>query len=181
MIGAAAGYLLVEPDPSWFDSFVPVELADGRDFSASAEFLRGTLYRSAARERARASSPTFLFTHNAQVAMLCFALGFAFGVPTAMLLIYNGAMLGAIFALYASHGLEAELGGWIIIHGSTELFAIILAGAAGLQDRLVRGLPGRAQPARRRRRSRAHRRVGDGRRGGDAASSPACSKASAAS
>ena len=48
------------------------------------------------------------------------------------------------FALYASHGLEAELGGWIIIHGSTELFAIVLAGAAGFRIGWSRGLPGRA-------------------------------------
>ena len=39
-----------------------------------------------------------LFTHNSQVAILAFALGFAFGVPTALLLIYNGAMLGAFLA-----------------------------------------------------------------------------------
>ena len=44
---------------------------------------------------------TYLFTHNSQVCMLSFALGFAFGVPTAMLLIYNGTMLGAMLALFA--------------------------------------------------------------------------------
>ena len=65
--------------------------------------------------------------------MIEHALGFAFGVPTLMLLIQNGAMLGAILALYISHGLGLELGGWLIIHGSTEMFAIILAGAAGFR------------------------------------------------
>jgi uncharacterized membrane protein SpoIIM required for sporulation len=130
-IGAAAGYLLVTGDNSWFESLFPFA-ADGRNFSASADYLRSTLY-SYPPEGALSILAAFLFTHNAQVAMLSFALGFAFGVPTAMLLIYNGAMLGAVFALYGSHGLEAELGGWIIIHGSTELFAIALAGAAGFR------------------------------------------------
>jgi uncharacterized membrane protein SpoIIM required for sporulation len=74
-----------------------------------------------------------LFTHNSQISVLCFALGFAFGVPTAMLLVYNGTMLGAILALFASHGLGLEMGGWLIIHGSTEIFAIVLAGAAGFR------------------------------------------------
>ena len=42
-------------------------------------------------------------------------------------------MLGAFFALFGSHGLGLELGGWLIIHGSTEIFAIVLAGAAGFR------------------------------------------------
>jgi len=130
-IGAAAGFLLVTQNNGWFESLFPFA-ADGRNFNASPEFLREVIY-SHPPDGALSILAAFLFTHNAQVAMLSFALGFAFGVPTAMLLVYNGATLGAVFALYASHGLEAELGGWIIIHGSTELFAIVLAGAAGFR------------------------------------------------
>jgi len=132
LIGALAGYLLVAADPGWYGSLVPAEMAAGRDFDATTAFLRETLYH---REGGRGLSAfaTFLFTHNAQVCMMSFALGFAFGVPTAMLLVYNGAMMGAMFALFASHGLGPELGGWLIIHGSTEIFAIVLAGAAGFR------------------------------------------------
>lgn len=132
LIGVLAGYLLVSSDPSWYGSFVPAELAGGRDFQASAEDLRRTLYHEQGAQGLSAFA-TFLFTHNSQVAMLCFALGFAFGVPTAMLLIHNGAMLGAILALFVSRGLGFELGGWLIIHGSTEFLAIILAGAGGFR------------------------------------------------
>ena len=132
LIGVVVGYLLVRSDPSWFASFVPEELASGRDFSADAAYLRGTLYDSDGVD-ALAVFSTFLFTHNAQVAIMCFALGFAFGVPTALLIIYQGAMMGAFFVLFGSHGLGFELGGWLIIHGSTEFFAIILAGAAGMR------------------------------------------------
>lgn len=132
LIGALAGYLLVVNDPEWYASFVSPDLAAGRDFSASAEFLRNTLYDSPG-EGGLSFFATFLFTHNSQIAIMCFALGFAFGVPTLMLLIQNGAMLGAILALYVSRGLGLEMGGWLIIHGSTEMFAIILAGAAGFR------------------------------------------------
>jgi hypothetical protein len=48
---------------------------------------------------------TMLFTHNSQVSLMCFALGFAFGVPTVMLLLYNGCMLGAFLAIYVTKGL----------------------------------------------------------------------------
>ena len=52
-------------------------------------------------------------------------------MPTAVLLIYNGVLLGSFFAVFWEKGLAAELTGWLFIHGVTELFAIVLAGAAG--------------------------------------------------
>ncbi len=130
--GAVAGFALVSHDPIWFGSFVPQDLAGGRDFAATRDHLTDTLY-SRGGEGWLGAFATFLFTHNSQVAILCFALGFAFGVPTALLLVFNGATLGAFFALFVSRGLGFQLGGWLMIHGTTELFAIILAGAAGLR------------------------------------------------
>ncbi|HEY5721026.1 MAG TPA: stage II sporulation protein M [Allosphingosinicella sp.] len=132
VIGTIVGYLLVVNDPSWYGVFVPTELAGGRDYNASAASLRQGLYEGSSQDPL-AVFAAYLFTHNSQVAIFCFALGFAFGVPTLMLLLYHGGMLGAFFALYGSHGLGWELGGWLIIHGSTELYAIVLAGAAGLR------------------------------------------------
>jgi uncharacterized membrane protein SpoIIM required for sporulation len=132
LIGALAGYLLVANDPEWYASFVSPDLAGGRDFSASTDFLRSQLYDTPG-ANGLSFFATFLFTHNSQIAIMCFALGFAFGVPTLMLLIQNGAMIGAFLALYFSRGLGLEMGGWLIIHGSTEIFAIILAGAAGFR------------------------------------------------
>jgi uncharacterized membrane protein SpoIIM required for sporulation len=107
-------------------------MSQGRDFSASTAHLRSTLY-DGDKDDMLGVFATFLFTHNAQVAIGCFALGFAFGVPTSLLIIMNGAGMGAFFALFASRGLGAELGGWLAIHGTTEIFAIVLAGAAGLR------------------------------------------------
>ena len=132
LIGLAAGYLLVTGDSGWFDSLVGPEMAQGRDFNATTASLRETLYHDEGGQGLSAFA-TFLFTHNAQVSIMSFALGFAFGVPTAMLLIYNGAMMGAFLALFSANGLGVEMGGWLIIHGSTEMYAIILAGAAGFR------------------------------------------------
>ena len=47
-----------------------------------------------------------------------------------------------------------ELGGWLIIHGSTEIFAIVLAGAAGFRIGWSVVFPGERDPARRRHRGR---------------------------
>jgi uncharacterized membrane protein SpoIIM required for sporulation len=133
LVGTIAGYLLVSAEPEYYGAFVPEGLAGGRDFSASTATLRETLYDRTAAGAPLAVFATFLFTHNARIAIFCFALGFAFAVPTVLLLLYHGGMLGAFFALFVSHGLGFGLGGWLIIHGSTELFAIVLAGAAGLR------------------------------------------------
>lgn len=132
-LGAVAAYLLVVNDPTWFSSFVPEQLAGDRNFEASAAELRRTLYDAPEGGSGLSFFSTFLFTHNAQVSLMCFALGFAFGVPTAMLIVHNGTMLGAMFALFQDKGLAFELGGWLSIHGTTELFAIVLAGAAGFR------------------------------------------------
>jgi len=133
LAGALAGYMLTAGNPDWFYSFVDEGLAGGRTPTASTDFLRDGLYDENT-ESASALSvfATFLFTHNAKIGMLCFALGFALGLPTIFLLLQNGLMLGAFFALYAGRGLGPDLGGWLLIHGVTELLAIILCGAAGL-------------------------------------------------
>jgi uncharacterized membrane protein SpoIIM required for sporulation len=141
--GLVAGYLLVAGDPAWFSTFVPEELYGGRDFSANPAYLRSTLYDSEG-SNALTLFATFLFTHNSRVAIFCFALGFAFGVPTILLLVYQGMMGGAMIALFASRGLGFAFGGWLLIHGTTELFAIILAAAAGLRIGWSVVFPGRA-------------------------------------
>jgi uncharacterized membrane protein SpoIIM required for sporulation len=131
-VGMIIAFALFNQDTEWYFAFVPADLANGRDPSASVESLRETLYGDHSMDDGLSVFATFLFTHNAGVALLMFALGFAFGVPTSLLLISNGAMMGMFMALFASNGLGFEMGGWLSIHGVTEIFAIILAGAAGL-------------------------------------------------
>ena len=141
VFGAVAGYLLVMHDADWFFSFVPQGLANGRDPSAATEFLRKTLYDDSGR-KGLSMLAAYLFTHNAGIAILAFALGFALCVPTVMLVAYNGCMMGAFFALYVSHGLGFQLGGWMMIHGVTEISAVILAGAAGFRIGWTVAFPG---------------------------------------
>lgn len=74
---------------------------------------------------------SFLFTHNIQVAFLCFATGLTAGVGTAILLFFNGLFLGSLAWVYASKGLAGWFWAWILPHGIPELTAIVIAGAAG--------------------------------------------------
>lgn len=136
LLGALTSWSLVASDPQWYYNFVPEAMSGGRDPRASVEFLRSTLGHGGGageQESGLHVFATFLFTHNSGVSILSFALGFAFGVPTMMLEYYQGIGLGAMLALFTSKGLGVEFGGWLFIHGTTELLAAALSGAAGLR------------------------------------------------
>jgi uncharacterized membrane protein SpoIIM required for sporulation len=141
VLGAVVAYALTMHDSSWFGAFVPGGLEEGRGPDASTASLRATLFNNQNREFLSAFA-TMLFTHNSGVALFAFALGFAFGAPTALLMIYNGCALGAFFAVFVQHGLGVEFGGWVFIHGVTELFATVLAGAAGFKIGWAVAFPG---------------------------------------
>ena len=138
---ALVAYVLVMSDADWFYSFIPESFAQGRDPGATTESLRQTLYHEGG-ESGLSVFATSLFTHNARIALFAFALGFAFCVPTMFLLAYNGCILGAFIALFVSRGLGYEFGGWLLIHGVTELFAIVIAGGAGMRVGWAMANPG---------------------------------------
>jgi uncharacterized membrane protein SpoIIM required for sporulation len=133
IVSALAGFWLTSADVEWYYILMPEGLAGGRSPASATEALRSALYDGGDADGGSLTAfSSFLFVHNAQIALLCFALGIALGVPTLLLLISNGLTLGSFFALYASRGLGFELGGWLIIHGGTELLAVALCGGAGL-------------------------------------------------
>jgi len=144
LMGAAIAYVLTLHDPGWYSAFIPANLAGGRTPEATAAALRVVLY-SQDNKGWLAPFAAFLFTHNAQISILAFALGFAFCLPTGVLMTTNGCALGAIFALYVSHGLGFQMGGWLLIHGVTELWAVTLSGAAGFRIGWRFAFPGEAQ------------------------------------
>ena len=131
-VGTLTAYVLTARSPEWFYAFVPENVAEGRNPAASTVELREVLYdRTGATERLTTFA-SFLFTHNARVGILCFALGFVAGLPVYLLLFYNGLMLGAFAALYTSRDLGFEFWGWVLPHGVTELGAVVICGGAGL-------------------------------------------------
>ncbi|MEZ5708523.1 MAG: stage II sporulation protein M [Blastomonas sp.] len=141
--GAIVGYLLVAHDTDWFYSLVPAQFGDVRVPGASEEVLRSTLFDTGAKSQDGLTVfATSLFSNNAQVAILAFALGFAFGVPSMLLLVHNMALLGAMMWVFVQRGLGMEFVGWLSIHGTTEMFAILLAGAAGIHIGRSLGFPG---------------------------------------
>ena len=128
-VGTLVAYVLVRSEASWFYAFIPEQYSGGRDPSAGTEYLRDTLYGEGQGWLGTFSS--FLFTHHARIGMTAFAVGFAAGVPTALLLFMNGLTLGAFVALFADRGLAIPVLGWLLPHGIPEIAAVILCGMAG--------------------------------------------------
>jgi len=141
VVGALAGWLLVTQDQEWYWTLVPSQFSDTRVPGASREVLLKTL---AVEDSATGLSgfAAFLFQNNASVSILAFALGFAFGIPTLMVLLKEMATLGAMLWLFSTQDLTFEFAAWLSVHGTTELFAILLAGAAGLHVGRAMVFPG---------------------------------------
>lgn len=70
--------------------------------------------------------------NNIGVAFRIFAVGLLSGLFSGALLFYNGIMLGSFEAFFAQHGLLGESMLAVFLHGTLEISAIIVAGAAGL-------------------------------------------------
>lgn len=139
--GVAVGWLLVRSNPDWYYALVPTDFADARVPGASRAALKATIFGNQG-QNGLAMFSALLFSNNAQVSILAFALGFAFGLPTLMLLVQNTAILGAMMWLYDGQGLLFDFSGWIAVHGTTELYAILLAGAAGVHIGRTMAFPG---------------------------------------
>jgi uncharacterized membrane protein SpoIIM required for sporulation len=139
--GTVVGWLLVAGNPDWYYALVPDNPGDVRVPGASRAALYNSLFDSK-HQTGLAVFAAYLFSNNAQVSILCYALGFAFGIPTILLLIHNTALLGALLWLYHGQGLTLELVGWLSVHGTTELFAIMLAGASGIHVGRAMAFPG---------------------------------------
>jgi len=70
--------------------------------------------------------------NNIYVSFRVFVMGLMFGVGTVYGLFYNGIMLGSFQYYFFSRGLGFDSILVVFIHGTLEISAIIIAGAAGL-------------------------------------------------
>lgn len=74
-----------------------------------------------------------VMTNNIQVTMLAFAAGILFGLGTALVVAYNGAILGAIAGGAIANGNGAGFVEFVTAHGIIELTCIVVGATAGLR------------------------------------------------
>jgi uncharacterized membrane protein SpoIIM required for sporulation len=85
---------------------------------------------------------SFIMVNNIYVMFQAFALGALFGLGTLYAMAFNGALLGAVFALTQQAGFSFDFASFVVGHGVVELSCIFLAGGAGLLIGSALLLPG---------------------------------------
>lgn len=81
---------------------------------------------------ANAAMAGFYVHNNIGIAFRCYATGAFAGLGTIFFLIYNSIFLGAVTSFVAVKGHGERFFSFVIGHGSFELTAIVVSGAAGL-------------------------------------------------
>ncbi len=74
-----------------------------------------------------------IMTNNLSVTFLAFAMGLTAGLGTLYMIVWNGVLLGTVATVCREHGMSLQLWSFVAPHGSLELPAIILGGAAGFR------------------------------------------------
>jgi uncharacterized membrane protein SpoIIM required for sporulation len=131
-LGYTIAFVLCSEDMSRYWYFIDGGRAQGRDPNASYESLRDTLFHDGEDDGALSAFGASLWSHNSQVTLLAFALAILGGLPGLLLVLITGFELGAMSSLFHDRGLAVEWWSWILPHGITELFAVLLGTAAGL-------------------------------------------------
>ncbi len=131
LLGALGAYVAVQRDPAAAYALLPP--GEFRQPGMSSDQLASILEHG----RGQGSGEkflfaSFLFSHNLRVGFLALATGILAAVPTVLLMVYNGCILGALTAVYQGAGIHAEYWAWILPHGATELTAIVFCGGVGL-------------------------------------------------
>lgn len=74
-----------------------------------------------------------VMTNNIQVTFTAFAAGIVFGIGTALIVVYNGAILGAVAGGAIANGNGAAFAEFVTAHGIIELSCIAVAATAGMR------------------------------------------------
>lgn len=131
--GVLAGERLVRNEPDRFYGLVSSEMAGSRGPHSTAAELLEVLEQKNEETGALSLFASMLLSHNAQIGLLSFGLGFLGGLPALILVLVNGLVLGAFVAIHETAGIGTEFWAWVLPHGVTELFAMCLCAAAGLR------------------------------------------------
>jgi uncharacterized membrane protein SpoIIM required for sporulation len=137
LVGALSAYVATRLVPSNAYLFVPHGLDVSDPGQVSSEDV-------SERYRALPNPPMAagIVANNVRVAFHAFALGITAGVGTCYVLLMNAMMLGGFAAHFTNYGLSYPLWSFLVPHGVLEIFAILIAAAAGLRLGFSLAVPG---------------------------------------
>jgi uncharacterized membrane protein SpoIIM required for sporulation len=147
VLGMGIGASLTLRDPEALYALLPAQMGYAPELvdrlwtspDVRADFLRG----KATDASRNVFFGSYLFSHNTRVGVLAFATGMLAGVPSVLLQLYNGLILGAFATLFLHAGPSLAFAAWLLPHAIPELTAITLCCAAGLLLGSAIAAPGR--------------------------------------
>lgn len=110
---------------------------------AESRQAQGKAYISAEDYGGSGSLSIELMVHNIKVTFGAYAGGLLAGFGTALALVFNGVLVGAVTGVFANAGQNLYVWSFLLVHGVIELTAICIAGGAGLWLGSALLLPGR--------------------------------------
>jgi len=147
LVGGLLGAALTSQNPDALYALVPANFGYSPDtvdrLWSSAEAREDFLAREEVSIGQNAWFGSVLFTHNTRVGLLAFAAGILAGIPTVLLQLYNGLVLGALSAVFFRDALPVAYLAWLLPHAVPELTAISLCASAGLMLGGAIAAPGR--------------------------------------
>lgn len=146
-MGVFLGGALAARDPGFVRTIVPATMGYTpvmlQELSTSERARARFLERTAQNAGAQIYFGSTLFARNTRVGILALATGMLAGIPTVLLTVYNGLILGAFGSVFLGGPSALGFLAWILPHGIPEFTAIVLCAAGGLLLGKAVAAPGR--------------------------------------
>ena len=131
-LAASAGLLFVPAAIAWLALLHDPALASKLFSPQLVEMVHQHRTWTDIPPEARPLEAGLIMTNNLQVAIGAFGLGILIGLPTLLILMVNGVMLGAAVGFTEDFGVAGSLLSFVVAHGVIELSVVVAAGASGL-------------------------------------------------
>lgn len=132
-VPALFAYFAVWSDPAQAPTLISADAIERVEERAQKQLVTG--WGANTSYKGLVESPeigAMIMTNNIRVSILAVALGITAGLGTAFVLASNGMMIGALAAVATNARVDFLFWSVILPHGVLELFAIAVAGGAGL-------------------------------------------------
>jgi uncharacterized membrane protein SpoIIM required for sporulation len=146
LTGGLAGWTLVAANPSALSAIVPSSMYRAtmlERLADSAQERAKFLTHPALGFGMKSVFSAGLFVHNTRVGLFAFTTGILAGIPTVLLVFYNGLTLGAFVWIFSRDHGWPTFWAWLLPHAIPELLAVTLCSAGGLVIARAVVVPGR--------------------------------------
>jgi uncharacterized membrane protein SpoIIM required for sporulation len=135
LAGALLGATLMAQNPGNIYAAIPSAMYPADDLErlvSSAADRAQFLARTPVAFGIKSVFSASLFVHNTGIGFLAFATGILAGIPTIILVLYNGITLGAFAWIFSRDAAWPVFWAWLLPHAVPELLAVTLCSTAGL-------------------------------------------------